>query len=81
MSEKSIKHISLRLAISLAAIALLASIALACYGFVIRAQAESLLKDVTALRVGESTEAVWENFVDSRGNPTSLPEMRNHSVG
>jgi hypothetical protein len=43
--------------IALAAIALLTSIVLASYGFFVRAQAESLLKDVTALRVGESTDA------------------------
>jgi hypothetical protein len=60
----SIKHIPLRLTISLAAIALLASIVLACYGFVITAQAESLLKDVTALRVGESTEADAFHFFE-----------------
>jgi hypothetical protein len=64
VSEKSIKHISLKLIISLAAIALLASILLACYGFVIRAQEESLLKDVTALRVGESTEADAFHFFE-----------------
>ena len=63
-SEKSIKQISLKFTISLAAIALLASIMLACYGFVIRAQAESLLKDVMALRVGESTEADALHFFE-----------------
>jgi hypothetical protein len=57
VSEVSIKRIWLKVSVSLAALGLLASIVLACYGFVIRGQAELLLRDVTALRVGESSEA------------------------
>lgn len=64
MSRVAIKRIWPRLAVSLAAVGLLASIGLACYGFIIRAQAELLLKDVAALRVGESTEADASHFFE-----------------
>ena len=57
-----IKRIWLKLAVSLAGVGLLSSIALACYGLAIRGQAESLLRDITALRVGESTETDALNF-------------------
>ena len=63
MSRGSIR-IWLRLTIALAGIALLASLVLVCHGFLIRAHAESLLKDVTALRVGESTEADALHFFE-----------------
>ncbi len=64
VSRVAIKRIWPRLAVSLAAVGLLASIGLACYGFIIRAQAELLLKDVAALRVGESTEADASHFFE-----------------
>jgi hypothetical protein len=56
VSEVSIRRLWLKLTVGLAAIVLGASVVLTSYAFVIKSQAESLLKDVTALRVGESTE-------------------------
>ena len=50
------KRNSPRLIIALVAILLFPAVVLTSYGFFIKAQAESLLGDVIALRVGESTE-------------------------
>jgi len=41
-----------------------AGIALACYAVVIKSQAEALLKDLTALAVGKSTEADAQQFTE-----------------
>jgi hypothetical protein len=50
--------------LAIATIALVAgTIVLACYAYAIRSQAQSLLKDLTALRVGVSTEADAQQFV------------------
>jgi hypothetical protein len=64
VSRISIKPLWLKLTVALAAIAVVAIIVLASYGFFIKTQAESLLKDVTALRVGESTEADALHFFE-----------------
>ncbi len=41
-----------------------AGIALACYAVVIKSQAEGLLKDLTALTAGKSTEADAQQFTE-----------------
>jgi hypothetical protein len=41
-----------------------AGIALACYAVVVKSQAEQLLKDLTALTVGKSTEADAQQFTE-----------------
>lgn len=64
MPEVSIKRISLRLIVALAVIVLPATVVLASYGFFIKALAESLLRDVTTLRVGKSTEADAFHFFE-----------------
>ena len=64
MSRVSIKPVWLKITATLGVIATLATISLLCYGFFIRAQAKSLLRDVTALRVGESTEAEAFQFFE-----------------
>src|SRR5438477_2512741 len=64
MSPVSSKPVWLRITATLGVIAALATTFLACYGFFIRAEAESLLKDIKVLRVGQSTEAEALHFFD-----------------
>jgi hypothetical protein len=62
MSPVSSKPVWLKITATLGVIAALATTFLACYGFFITAEAESLLKDVKVLRVGQSTEAEALHF-------------------
>ena len=64
MAEFSIKRILLRVVLAAAAISLLGTIVLVSYGLLVTNRAKSLLADVKALRVGESTEADAARFFE-----------------
>lgn len=55
-------RVPLRVIFAFAITIAVGGIALACYALVIRAQAEALLKDLTSLKVGSSTQAEVEHL-------------------
>jgi hypothetical protein len=61
---ESTRRLWLQLGVWIIAVIISMGIVLGCYGWVIRAEAQSLLRDLTALRPGKSTEADAQHFFE-----------------